>query len=846
MPIEKGRPSNDSRTHTNTPLSTDGITARAGAEEQAQDIALLRRVVARFSFSDYAQLATIAAQRPELGDTDADPEPPGQERLGPRARLSLRPARASYPEGPESVPISRLAAHAASLGQPIPRPNLADPWERARFATAYALRGAEALRSVAPIGTPLAAALNADATDPWSGGPRMSRAIAAAARAEAPELARDGSAAALAAWWVHTFAGDKPLSASLTPPWIIEWLVEIPAEGVGAPFPIGRALLDIHGGSATYRNTYRLKRPGDRVAFVFDLLLHAFDMPTRRLCFNPEATDWFAAPCPNAPGRPSRFEILLGLAAGRGVPHDAAEGAALAHWFRAQACRAFPALGHFASIPEAAWCAADRKVEVIGLATSSTGLGQNLAMSTAAFARAGVPYRVRDRDTGFREVQSPFRGISLRLDPPPPLQTTLATGDDAHTAQLPPADPPAPARSRGSDTSHAHNRPTSAITAPTENATLAGTPVTPQPSATGRANAAPSPHAQDAWATTPQQDQATYSMAAGFASTGWGDHLAPSLRPRRKALLLHLNADEGPQVLCNPLFDRHEDLYAIAYLLWELEAVPEAHRLCLELVDEIWCPSSYVAGIYAPHTSATITTVGKGIDLPPPLPVDRGRLGLPQQAFVFLVTFDFHSSVERKNPLAAVRAFRRAFDGAWGDRAVRLLIKTTPPVRDHWGDPNGMWSAITAAAEEDPRIVIVAEQLPFRELVGLIADADCLVSPHRAEGFGYMPAYALALGRPVIATDYSGTRDFVSEETGYPVAWQPRALAPGESILPVAGAHWADIEVEALARAMRRVRDRPEEARQRALAGQALMRRAYSMDACAARYRAALTAAGVI
>ncbi|MEO0957030.1 MAG: hypothetical protein AAFY66_00955, partial [Pseudomonadota bacterium] len=111
MPIEEARPNNDSGAGTNIPQSTEGITARAGAEERAQDIALLRRVVAHFSFSDYAQLATIAAQRPELGDTDADPEPPGQERLGPRARLSLRPARASYPEESESVPISRFAAH---------------------------------------------------------------------------------------------------------------------------------------------------------------------------------------------------------------------------------------------------------------------------------------------------------------------------------------------------------------------------------------------------------------------------------------------------------------------------------------------------------------------------------------------------------------------------------------------------------------------------------------------------------------------------------------------------------------------------------------------------------------
>ncbi|MEL6482109.1 MAG: glycosyltransferase family 4 protein, partial [Pseudomonadota bacterium] len=695
------------------------------------------------------------------------------------------------------APVSRFLLHAASLGRPVAAAPLSDPWASTGFALAYAHEGAGALRGTAPLGAALAGALNEDATDPWSGAPRMSRAMAVAARQAAPSLAAMGSDAAFATWWIHAYAGEKPIAGCLTPPWLAERLVAVPAAGRGAPFPLGAALIEMHRGSAAYRSTYRLDRIGDRVAFVFDLLLHVFDTPTRRLCFNREALDWFAAACPGLPGNASRFEVLIGLAAGRGVPATAPATDALAQWFRAQACRAFPAFGRFASISEATWCAADRNLELVGLASSSTGLGQNAAMSAAALTRAGIPYRVRDSEQGFAEAPAPFRGAPLRLDPPAAL------------AQ--------------------ENLPGSALSFACAEAPGAS----PQPPN----GAAPDPHVT----TLPGN-----GLAARLGAAPLGDHLPPALRPKRKALLLHLNADEAPQALCNPLFDRHEDLYAIAFLLWELQTIPAAHRLCLELVDEIWCPSRYVAEIYGPHTAARITTIGKGIALPTPLPPRRARFGIPEGAFVFLVSFDFHSSVERKNPLAAVQAFRRAFDGAWGDRAVRLVIKTTPPVRDHWGDPNGMWPAILAAAEADPRILIVADHLPFPELIGLIADANCLVSPHRAEGFGYMPAYALALGRPVIGTDYSGPRDFLTEETGYPVPWQPRAVAAGESILPVEGAHWADVDVEAMAQAMRRVRDRPGEARRRAAAGKALMQKHYSIEACAARYRAALQASGVI
>ncbi|MEM7499346.1 MAG: glycosyltransferase [Pseudomonadota bacterium] len=733
-------------------------------------------------------------------------------------------------------------AHAAVIGRPLSDADLTSPWGSVRFATAYAARGPGALRGTAPIGAALTAALNADAGGPWDGGPRMSRLIASEARAAAPALAVTGSDSAIIDWWVHAHAGASPVSGVLTPPWLVERLVAVPVAGAGAPFPLGAALLAIHSGSETYRRAYRLEKSADRVAFVFDLLLHVFDTPTRRLAFNPAAVDWFGAPPAGAPASLTRFELLVATAIGRPMPMNAEEAEALALWYRAQACRAFPQFGAFASLPERDWCSRDRKLELVGLVRSSTGLGQNLAMSAEALRLAGVPLRLRDSEEGFRECST-----AKATATPSSLAPLAASGGGTIINPVPagepdrppsvaetPLDPPPTLPGMSSDVFGTPPRPACLIAAEAPSP-FAGAPL---PCGAQR-TLSPSEAAANAFTdNTP--------IAARFVGEDWGDHLPPSLRPRRKALLLHLNADEAPQVLCNPLFDREDALHTIAFLLWELEAVPRAHRLCLDIVDEIWCPTRYVADIYRPHTDAKVVTVGKGISLPTPQRIDRARFGLPERAFVFLVSFDFHSSVERKNPLAAVRAFRRAFDGAWGDSAVHLVIKTTPPVADHWGDPNGMWPRILAEAEADPRIVLVSEHLPFRVLLGLIESADCLVSPHRAEGFGYMPAYALSLGRPVIATDYSGTRDFVSDATGYPVPWTARAVAPGESILAVEDAFWADVDVDALARAMRRLRDRPLEARSRAAAGQRLMAAEYSMAACAARYRAALAASGVI
>jgi len=83
-------------------------------------------------------------------------------------------------------------------------------------------------------------------------------------------------------------------------------------------------------------------------------------------------------------------------------------------------------------------------------------------------------------------------------------------------------------------------------------------------------------------------------------------------------------------------------------------------------------------------------------------------------------------------------------------------------------------------------------------------------------------AEAMALGKPVIGTNYSGNTDFLVEETGYPVPYTLRKVAPDEYIHTV-GQVWADPDENACAAAMRRVFTDREEAAAKARAGQCLM-----------------------
>ena len=60
----------------------------------------------------------------------------------------------------------------------------------------------------------------------------------------------------------------------------------------------------------------------------------------------------------------------------------------------------------------------------------------------------------------------------------------------------------------------------------------------------------------------------------------------------------------------------------------------------------------------------------------------------------------------------------------------------------------------------------------------LIALCDCYVSLHRAEGFGLGPAEAMWLGKPVIATGYSGNLDFMTPTNSLLVDYRLVRSAP--------------------------------------------------------------------
>jgi glycosyltransferase involved in cell wall biosynthesis len=132
-----------------------------------------------------------------------------------------------------------------------------------------------------------------------------------------------------------------------------------------------------------------------------------------------------------------------------------------------------------------------------------------------------------------------------------------------------------------------------------------------------------------------------------------------------------------------------------------------------------------------------------------------------------------------------------------------------------------------------------------REIRSLVGQCDCFVSLHRSEGFGRGLAEAMLMGKPVIATGYSGNLDFTNEENCCLVDYELVPVGDGEYPFG-AGQLWAEADVDVAADFMRTLVNDPAFAREKGEAGARYIRRDHSFGAVGARYRRRLEQLGLV
>ena len=289
--------------------------------------------------------------------------------------------------------------------------------------------------------------------------------------------------------------------------------------------------------------------------------------------------------------------------------------------------------------------------------------------------------------------------------------------------------------------------------------------------------------------------------------------------------LLCVNADLTPAAL-EDLPEGDRPPYVIGTWAWETDTVPDRWDVPFRMVDEVWVYTSWIAGNIAPSSPVPVVVMPVPVATPDPAGA-RVPFELPD-AYTFLFTFDHFSTIDRKNPVGLIRAFQTAF--APGEGPV-LVVKTInadfhPRSRE----------ALRHAAAGRSDIHIVDSVLEGPELAALMSSCDCYVSLHRAEGFGMGLAEAMALGKPAIATGWSGNTDFMTASNSLLVDYALRTVGPDNPPYDPDGT-WAEPSLEHAAALMRQVWEDPEAARAMGERGRSDIQRHFTLAPVGARAR---------
>lgn len=274
--------------------------------------------------------------------------------------------------------------------------------------------------------------------------------------------------------------------------------------------------------------------------------------------------------------------------------------------------------------------------------------------------------------------------------------------------------------------------------------------------------------------------------------------LANAVEQRFAIDMLYVNADQTQATVDFLKSKQLSSGYKIGFWHWEQPVIPAAHLGAFELLDEVWVPSNFVRDAVAAVSPLPVVVVPHALQFEATPGVQRSAFGIPDDKLAALVMYDFHSYQQRKNPQAAIAAFRRATAG----RADAVLVVKTINGHHH---PEAQ-AELVASLADLPGTVVIDQFLTRQQVWDLQSCCDLLVSLHRAEGFGLAPAEMMYLGKPVVATGWSSNMDFMNAENSMPVHYTLAPLAQAVGAYP-AGPLWAEADIEHAAACIRRLLD---------------------------------------
>jgi glycosyltransferase involved in cell wall biosynthesis len=234
-----------------------------------------------------------------------------------------------------------------------------------------------------------------------------------------------------------------------------------------------------------------------------------------------------------------------------------------------------------------------------------------------------------------------------------------------------------------------------------------------------------------------------------------------------------------------------------AFVWWELPDIPPDWVAAAEVFDAVVTGSEFQREAWAAHvTHVPVLMAPTPLDMPEVVQPDRRRFGFKDDEVIVYTGFEALSDAGRKNPFAAVEAFART---AGSGHRARLVVKVNHAKSlTSWAQQQ--LQRLDDMVCADPRIVLMRESFDYPTLLQLYASVDIAISLHRSEGLGLMPLEAMRLGKPVVATGWSGNLTYMDHRNSALVRY--KMTTPDDSAALYSPAHlgvsssWAEPSVQ--------------------------------------------------
>ena len=201
---------------------------------------------------------------------------------------------------------------------------------------------------------------------------------------------------------------------------------------------------------------------------------------------------------------------------------------------------------------------------------------------------------------------------------------------------------------------------------------------------------------------------------------------------------------------------------------WEYDSGLEDIQDCFNLVDNVIIYTDFIKHTLKAHgfknkiTKMLLPYVPPANSLIKPQAIVRAKLGIPINRYIFMFSFDYHSSFDRKNPIGVINAFKNVVSVCPGSF---LVIKTTNAER--YPLNRASLQQYIQRNNLNDSVKVIDNYFSKNEYYELINSIDCFVSLHRGEGLGLNLLDAMSLRKPVVATGFGGNIEFMNKQNSF-------------------------------------------------------------------------------